>query len=228
MVVLHGWGDSGAGWQPFAAELAKEYQVIVPDLPGFGGTEMPPVAWNVIDYAMFVRDFLQKIDVAPYAIVGHSNGGAIAIRALGQGLLQAEKLLLIGSAGVRSPRSNQTIQVIAKVGKVVSRPLPRGVRRRLRETLYQKSGSDLLVAAHMQETFKKIVRDDVRADAAYLSLPTLLLYGADDTETPVEIGELLHAAVEGSHLEVVADAGHFVHRDAEKAVIDRTKEFLHA
>lgn len=57
VVILHGWGDSSAGWQSFAAELAKHYDVIVPDLPGFGGTEPPPAAWNVTNYAAFVHEF---------------------------------------------------------------------------------------------------------------------------------------------------------------------------
>lgn len=226
VVLLHGWGDSSVSWQPFAKKLADTYDVIVPDLPGFGATESPHGAWSVTEYAQFVRDFLQKLDVKSYAVIGHSNGGAIAVRGIGQGMFQADRLVLLASAGVRSPRVNQGFRIIAKVGKVVARPLPQTVRRRLRSTLYQKAGSDMLVAEHMQETFKKIVRDDVRGDAAYLSLPTLLLYGDDDQETPMTIGRQLHEAINGSRLQVLQGSGHFVQLDAADEVERMTREFL--
>ncbi len=214
MLILHGWGDSSAGWRAYAQALAADYDVIVPDLPGFGGTESPKDAWGVTQYAQFIRAFLQKIGVKPYAIIGHSNGGAIAVRGVGQGLLQAEKLVLLASAGVRSPKANLSYRVIAKVGKAVTKPLPKRVSAKLRRTLYQKVGSDLLVAEHLQETFKKIVRDDVRADAAYISIPTLLVYGSADTDTPVSIAQELQKSIDGSRLEVLPGAGHFVHIDA--------------
>ena len=226
--ILHGWGDSSAGWRAFVAELAKHYEVVVPDLPGFGGTEMPREAWSVTNYAVFVRDFLKKIAVRPYAVIGHSNGGAIAVRGIGQGLFQTEKLVLLASAGVRSPHMNQGYRVIAKVGKVVASPLPMRVRNKLRASLYAKAGSDLLVAEHMQETFKRIVRDDVRTDAAYISTPTLLVYGDTDTQTPLVIGQELAAAIEGSTLRVLDGVGHFVHIDASGQVQKLVEDFLRA
>ncbi|QQS19804.1 alpha/beta hydrolase [Candidatus Saccharibacteria bacterium] len=226
LLVLHGWGDSSASWQTFAAKLAKNYDVVVPDLPGFGLTEAPPEAWNLTDYATFVRDFLQKIGVKPYAVMGHSNGGAIAIRGVGRGLFQAEKLVLLASAGVRSSNSATAYRVIAKVGKAITAPLPKRVTSKLRRKLYETAGSDLLVAEHMQETFKKIVRDDVRADAAYISTPTLLLYGAADEQTPVKLGEQLNHDIDGSSLRILNGAGHFIHLDAPEEVVSATEEFL--
>src|SRR5260370_39081413 len=82
VLVLHGWADSSKGWRDFQTKLSEDYDVIVPDLPGFGGTATPPEAWGLNDYAAFVGEFLQKIHVSPYAIVAHSNGGAIAVRGL--------------------------------------------------------------------------------------------------------------------------------------------------
>ncbi|MBL8121919.1 alpha/beta hydrolase [Candidatus Saccharibacteria bacterium] len=228
IVLLHGWGDGSQSWQSFANKLASDYDVIVPDLPGFGGTEAPKEAWNVMRYAEFVRDLIHKIGVQPYAIIGHSNGGAIAVKGVGQGMFQAEKLILLASAGVRNPRANPGLQVIAKVGKVVAAPLPSKVRNKLRRKLYQKAGSDLLVAEHMQDTFKKIVRDDVRADAAYISTPTLLVYGDADTETPIEIAHELHSAIEGSRLLILPGVGHHVHSEAEDVALKTVREFLHA
>jgi len=81
------------------------------------------------------------------------------------------------------------------------------------------------VAEHLQETFKKVVTDDVRADAAHLAIPTLLLYGEQDDATPVRYGELFHEAIEGSTLEILPGAGHFVHIDRPHDVIAAIERF---
>lgn len=228
VLILHGWGDSSVSWKDFAKKLADQYEVIVVDLPGFGATQAPTAAWNLTDYANFIRDFLRKIGAKPYGIIGHSNGGAIAVRGVGQGIFQVEKLLLLASAGVRGTSSQKGLYIISKVGKVMASSLPKRMQRSLRKGLYHKIGSDLLVAEHMQATFKRIVRDDVRADAAYISTPTMLVYGELDTETPVSLGRQLHDAIEGSAFQELPGVGHFLHRDAEKEVLQLTEEFLGA
>ncbi len=226
IVVLHGWGDTSQSWRAIVEALQDKYDVIVPDLPGFGGTEPPKEPWGLTDYAQFVRDFVQKLNIRPYAIIGHSNGGAIAIRGLGQGVLQADKLVLLASAGVRGEDRRTGLQVVAKIGKAMSRPLPQKTRAKLRSRLYQRAGSDLLVAEHLQDTFKRIVRDDVRADAVYLSLPTVLIYGELDTATPVRYGVKLQEGIEGSRLKVIPGVGHFLHVEAQPEVITEIQAFL--
>jgi len=228
IVILHGWADSSAGWFGFARQLATDYQVLVLDLPGFGKTDMPRQTWGLDEYAAFVASFLRKIDCQPDVIIGHSNGGAIAIRGLAAGSLQPAKLVLLASAGVRTTQQGRKrmLRIIAKTGKVLSLPLPAAARAKLRRRLYASAGSDLLVAEHMQETFKRVVGEDIQADAAQLSLPVLLVYGQDDTATPPTYGRLLHQQIDGSTLEIVARAGHFLHHDQPAEVGRLIKEFL--
>lgn len=228
VVILHGWGDSATGWQQFARELAKKYEVIVPDLPGFGGTQTPGVVWGLDEYAAFVADFITKLKLRPYAIAGHSNGGAIAIRGMGKKILSARKLILLASAGVRGQQKarNQALLVATKTGKVFVKPLPRRVKRTIQKKLYQAVGSDMLVAEHLKETFKRVVADDVRADAQTISVPTLLLYGADDPAAPVAYGQLFHECIAGSTLKVLPHTEHFLHIDHPDKVLRLTEEFL--
>lgn len=228
VLILPGWGDDAAGWQSFAKKLAVNFDVIALDLPGFGGTATPAAAWGLTDYAQFVRSFLEKIGVTPYAILGHSNGGAIAIRGVGQGILQTQKLELLASAGVRGTASSKGLYIVAKIGKIMASPLPKRMQQQLRGRLYRKAGSDMMVVEHMQKTFKRIVRDDVRDDAVFISIPTMLAYGELDTETPIALGRQLHDDIEGSIFEQLPGVGHFLHRDAEVVVLKLTEKFLHA
>ena len=229
VLLLHGWGDTAAGLHGLQVALGKHAQVLAVDLPGFGGTESPKTVWGLDDYAQFIQHFLAKIDSKPVSVlVGHSNGGAIAIRGLANGWLSADKLVLLASAGIRGQYKGRVkaIRLITKAGKALTMPLPKSIKRRLRSKVYKTVGSDMLVAEHLQETFKKVVTDDVQADAAKLVLPTLLIYGEQDEATPVAYGEAFHQQIDGSSLEILPGAGHFVHIDRPHEVTTAIEEFM--
>ena len=228
-MLLHGWGSNAGGLRSLQQALAVSFDVIVPDLPGFGDTQAPARPWGLDEYAGFVADFLKKIDATNiYAIVGHSNGGAIAVRGIARGILEPERLILLASAGIRGEyRGRQrALRYLVKGGKLLTAPLPRAVRQHLRRGVYKTVGSDMLVAERLQETFKRVVADDVRGDAAKISLPTLLLYGDNDTATPVHHGKMLQEAIKGSMLNVIPGAGHFIYIDRPAETIEAIQEFL--
>lgn len=228
VVLLHGWADRAAGLRSLQVALAKDSRVVALDLPGFGGTQAPPEAWALNEYASFVADFLKKINAGPVAmIIGHSNGGAIAIRGLANGTLSAKRLVLMASAGIRGEQKGRlkALQAVTKVGKVLTAPLPASAKRKLRGKVYEAVGSDMLVAEHMQETLKRIVADDVRADAANLTLPTLLLYGENDSSTPASFGRQFNELIHGSMLKVFPNAGHFIHLDKPNEVAEAITGF---
>jgi pimeloyl-ACP methyl ester carboxylesterase len=229
LLLLHGWGDSAAGLKQLQAALAKKHKVIAVDLPGFGGSQPPEAAWGLDDYAYFVTHFLDKIAAKrPLAIVGHSNGGAVAIRGMARGWLSADKLVLLASAGIRGEYKGRVkvARMITKAGKALATPLPRSIKQKLRRKVYQTVGSDMLVAEHLQETFKKIVTDDVQQSAALLTLPTLLIYGDQDENTPLSHAKLFNQAIKGSKLEIIPGAGHFVHQDAPEKVATLVEGFI--
>ena len=80
VVLLHGWGASSQSLSGVAACLAPIFRVLSVDLPGFGWSQAPPVAWGVADYADHVRQLLDEAQIERAALLGHSFGGRIAIR----------------------------------------------------------------------------------------------------------------------------------------------------
>lgn len=229
IVLLHGWGDRAAGLQNILMALAKHYRVIAPDLPGFGGTQISANVWGLDEYATFVARLLDKLDVKDlYAVVGHSNGGAIAIRGVASGVLPAKRLVLLASAGIRGEHAGRqrVLQSATKVGKFITMPLPDPAKRALRRQLYHLVRSDMMVAEHIQETFKRIVSEDVRKDAAKITIPTLLIYGDKDRSTPARYGDLLHRRINGSKLVILGGGGHFVHLDRPGETMKAVEEFL--
>lgn len=229
MLLLHGWGDNIKGLARLQNKLAGQYQALAIDLSGFGGTDAPPESWDLDNYAHFVRAVLEKLELGqPYAVIGHSNGGALAIRAISLRCLQPEKLVLLAASGVRTSQRGKRfiLKIIAKTGDVATLWMPERYRQGLRKSLYGAAGSDLLVAPHLEETFKRTVRQDVQADAAALDLPALLIYAADDKAIPLADGRQYQRLIKDSRLEVIQDAGHFVHIDQPAQVGTLIEDFL--
>jgi pimeloyl-ACP methyl ester carboxylesterase len=229
VVLLHGWGDNANGLSALQKELAKKYRVIAIDLPGFGATQPPITIWGLDDYAQFVAHFLQKIHVQKVAaVVGHSNGGAIAIRGTARHILKPEKLVLLASAGIREQGGLKKLgfKALAKGGKAATVWLPGEQRQKLRQKLYKSAGSDMLIVPELQETFKKTVAQDVQSDAAQLALPVLMIYGEQDSATPVWYGQRYHELMSDSTLEILPNAGHFVHLDRPADVVQAIEGFV--
>ena len=229
ILLLHGWGDSAAGLRSLQIALAKNYHVIALDLPGFGDTEAPLTPWGLGEYAQFAAHFLQKIEVKKTtAIVGHSNGGAVAVVGVANGVLQPEKLVLLAAAGIRAHGNVRKLglKALAKSGKAATAWLPETQRQKMRRKLYRAAGSDLLVVPQLQETFKKTVAQDVQTEAAKIDLPTLLMYGEQDAAAPVWYGERYHELMSASTLEILPGAGHFVHMDRPADVTKAIREFV--
>ncbi|HMH30861.1 MAG TPA: alpha/beta hydrolase [Methylomirabilota bacterium] len=229
VLVLHGWGDSSKGVGALAADLAGSYQVLTLDLPGFGATQPPETAWDLDDYSRFLAALLKKLDLSqPYAVIGHSNGGALAVRATSLKLLKPEKLVLLAASGVRTNNRAKRVflKIIAKTGNLATIWMPERYRQDLRKSLYGAAGSDMLVAPTLQDTFKKTVRQDVQADAVVISAQTLLIYAKADDAVPVADGKQYKSLIKNSRLEIIEDAGHFVHIDQPAQVSKLVKEFL--
>lgn len=229
VLLLHGWGDNSKGLDELTRQLSNDYQVLVPDLPGFGATQPPKDVWDLDNYAEFLTGLLNKLDLKqPFAIVGHSNGGALTIRSVAKNQLQPNKIVLIASSGIRDGGNLKRLilNIIAKTGNIATIWMPERYRQALRKSLYSTAGSDMLVAPGLEETFKKTVRQDVQSDAASLSVPTLLIYGTDDQAVPLEDGRKFNELIKDSKLEIIQDAGHFVHADDSENVLRLIKDFL--
>lgn len=220
ILYLHGWGDTAESFEVLSKSFAVGYTNILLDLPGFGGTQAPPGNWGVPEYGKFVGRFLKKTNLKPYAVVGHSNGGAIAIFSAASKALTPKKLILIASSGVRSGNSfkKSVYKLLAKTVKIPLLLLPDKPKRKIKQQLYAKIGSDYMVVEGLQDVFKRVVAYDVLDDAANVNVPALLIYGAEDNTTPLWQAEKIAGAIKGSRLETIKDSGHFPHKDQMETV----------
>jgi len=226
-VLLHGWGSNRKSMGAVAKELSSKYTVISIDVPGFGESERPSEVWGLGEYASWLSACLEKLNVAPHILVGHSNGGAIAIKAVSLGLA-VDNLILIGASGIRNREYGKKLfyKTVAKTGKAATAVLPKSVRTRIRGKWYGAIGSELYDSAGMEKFFKKVTSEDLLIDSAMLGVPTLLIYGSEDRATPPLYGRLYHESIEDSTLSIVEGAGHYVFVDKPEQTMKLIQDFL--
>lgn len=98
LLFLHGVGVSTQSYLHGLEILAQNYQVIAPDLPGFGRSSIPKSVWSYDDYSAFLNKFSIKLGLSNFMVVGHSFGGEIALR-MSAVNPNIQKLVLIGATG---------------------------------------------------------------------------------------------------------------------------------
>jgi pimeloyl-ACP methyl ester carboxylesterase len=219
VVMLHGWGANIELMWPLAQQLAPcGYRVYVLDLPGFGQTQLPPVAWSVRDYVSFVVAYMDYHGLDRVHMVGHSFGGRIGL-VLGAAYPERIiKMVLADSAGIR-PRRSLSGQIRLNTYKLFRATLSMLRMSRLAHRLgnwyVNRYGSPDYQTAQgvMRETFVKVVNEDLLPYAARVKPSTLLLWGDQDADTPLWQGQLLEKTIPDAGLVVFKGAGHYSYLD---------------
>lgn len=222
ILMVHGWRHDLTTFDRLAAELIKSYRVIRLDLPGFGASA--PQALTLDGYSLFLAHFLNKLQVKKlHCLVGHSMGGQIAIRAVGTKALQPAKLILLAAAGVRDTQRWRK-RLYRNVAKTLKPIVPLAVKTKL----YRLVGSDYnsSLSPAQKQTLDNVLSVDVQQDAAQLKLPTLLVYGEADAQTPVQRGQRFAELIDDSRLEVIPGAHHVVHQEQPEKVLSLMQSFL--
>lgn len=213
IVLMHGWGQTHASFLPMAELLGAVGTRYVLDLPGFGASENPPKEWDTLDYAKRVVAWMDERGIEKADLVGHSFGGRLSVRIGAHFPERVRSIVLIGAAGLRPKRSwkgRLRVAFSRWLGKL-ARLLPGFLRDPLLRWREGKFGSPDFRAAKepLRTILSRVVAEDLAPEAQRVRAPTLLLYGRQDDQTPVEMGERYKALIAGSEMLVLEDQGHF-------------------
>lgn len=216
LLLLHGWGASAELFAPLYDQLQPGRRLIVPDLPGFGGTPPPPGPWSVHDYARWTVALLDRLGVERCDVIGHSNGGRIAIVIAAEHPERVRRLALTASAGIRARHG---IGYRARVAsyKALRRAersplLPRGLRDAMRRRADRRGSTDYRAASGtMRATLVRLVNEDLRPVLPRVMAPTLLIWGDRDTETPLDDARVMERLIPDSGLAVFEGGSHYAY-----------------
>lgn len=218
-VILQGWGTKLELYDGMAAVLAEEYRVLQFDLPGFGGSTEPREAWAVEDYMSFFVKLAQTMGLQRVSLIGHSYGGRIIIR-LAERMhkkdlpFTIEKIALVDSAGIvpeKTPEQLKKIRRYKRWKKLADTKLARALFPDLIETWKSRQGSEDYRNASpmMRQCLVKAVNQDLREYLPMIPVDTLLVWGDQDTATPLSDAQLMEKMIPQAGLAVIKGAGHF-------------------
>lgn len=231
VILLHGWGANIDSFAPVSRFLSNNFRVIAIDLPGFGKSEMTDKALNIADYANFVSEFIKKMSIQKPILIGHSNGGRIIIYLTAKKLVAAHKIILIDSAGIKPKRKLKyylKVYLFKTIKKFLQLPIFGKRSDELIERARSKFGSTDYKNASgvLRQTMVKLVNEDLRGLLPEIKASTLLIWGENDTATPVSDGKLMEKLIPDAGLVVLKNAGHFSYLDKQNEFNTIISSFL--
>jgi 3-oxoadipate enol-lactonase len=246
LVLVHGLGGAAANWLALVPLLLPRRRLLVPELPGHGGSEPLPAAPSLNAYADRVGLLMEDAGFAPAPVVGHSLGGAISLRLAIRRPELVSALVLAGAAGIsstsRRARYGLTITGILKPGRKIAPHRARVARSALlKHLVFGRWGASdpPALAPDLVEAFlsgparhtdtvsaaKALVRDDPRPDLEHVRCKGLVLWGARDHQLPVE-DAFDYARRLQAPLRVIADCGHLLIGERPDACADAIESLL--
>jgi pimeloyl-ACP methyl ester carboxylesterase len=231
VVLVHGLGSKKEDWLPVIGPLSQKYRLLVPDQIGFGRSDKPLLDYSVQTYVDFLNELLRQLRVEKASLVGESLGGWIcglyaAEITGGAHLIPVEKLVLVDAAGLKQERPIPDLNPSSLAGM---RALMQAVfydTSWLNEDALRKIFADKL-ATHDSYTVHSLVNNPALASQrmdsqlANIKVPTLVLWGKQDSLLPIAAGERYAAGIPGAKLVSFDKCGHV-------PSTEKTEEFLAA
>lgn len=246
IVLVHGLGGAASNFLRVAPALAARHRVIVPDLPGHGGSEPLAEASTLDPFAEAVLAVARAEDAAPASWVGHSLGGLVALRAAALRPDAVSGVVLAAAAGIssasRAGRVTVTLMGVTKPGRIVGKRRRAVARSRVGRTLafgWWGVADPAALDAEMAESFlvgptmhtdtltagKALVASDPRQDLHRVTCPCLCLWGANDNWVPLADG-IEYARRLRAPIRTIADCGHLLIGERPDAVARAVNEFV--
>lgn len=217
VLLLHGWGANiGLVWQLAERLIPKGYKVFALDMPGFGESAEPPVAWSVFDYAKFVIDYMDFHDLDKIYLFGHSFGGRLGLILGSDYSDRIIKMALSDAAGIRPKTpfwSNLRLNTYKGIRDTLYNIGLDSVADSLRQAYNKRYGSTDFqqVSGVMRDSFVKVVNEDLLPYAKRVQVSTLLFWGDKDEDTPLWQGKMLEETIPDAGLVVHEGAGHYAY-----------------
>lgn len=212
LIILHGWGLSGQKYAPLIKQLAKGRRVLALDLPGFGGSTLPPLTWGLPQYGQFMLGFVRALKIKDYSLLGHSFGGRVSMEMAARRPPGLRKMILTGVPLTRMPGGFRLVFWLgAKLGKKLSSVFPFSLAAyQGRKWLYRLARANDYVkeTSGRKVIFKRVISQSQRHLLAKIRVPTLLVWGEHDRLTPLTNARQLKRGIAGAKLVVVARANH--------------------
>jgi pimeloyl-ACP methyl ester carboxylesterase len=232
LVLLHAFGVSSKAWKDVVAHL-DGFDVVAPDLPGFGEADDRLKAVSVHDYADWVLKHLSDRGVGDFVLVGWSMGGKIALAAALQRPPGLRALILVAP----SPPEPEPMAPGARQAERRSFHDPKASREALKSAAGDEIGKaplDHAVSQRLQASRSAFdfwldigSKEDLSAEVEGLDLPVLVLSGREDEHLgPDAVAKHLKPHLRRITEKVIEDSGHLVAYEQPQALAEEIRNYV--
>lgn len=214
VLLLHGWGSSFDVYKGIINTLKNRYKVVALNFPGCGNSDTMENPWNLDDYCNLVLEFMNKIGIENPIMFGHSHGGRVTLKMAADKMVNPPKIVLLDSAGLipkKSFRQKWRAKSFKIIKTVLTLPLIKSFSAPLLEKARKHYGSADYNAAPLvlRQTLVSLVNTDLRDILHNIACPTLLIWGENDTATPLADAKIIESKIRDCGLCVIKGTGHY-------------------
>lgn len=228
-VVMHGWGCDHTTVRSIAATLEGNMRVVNVDLPGHGQSDEPPYPWGVEEFTRLIEKLIGKLGLERPSLIGHSFGGRVSILLSSRN--EVGKVVLVDAAGIKPKRSFSyyrkvyTFKTLKHILRLVY-GAEKGAEKI--EQWRSRKGSDdyRRSSPMMRKVMSRCVNEDLKHVMPSIKAPVLLIWGEDDTATPLSDAKTMERLISDSGLVSFPGCGHFSFLDNPMGFRAVIKEFF--
>lgn len=229
VILLHGWGCDHNTVKSISACLEDKLRVISIDLPGHGKTGEPKEVWGTSDFADLIKKITGVLSIENPILIGHSFGGRTSISYASK--YPVSKMVLIDSAGIKPKRSLKYYYKVYSYKlwkKIVKSIMGEERGGKIIERMLQKKGSaDYRNSSpKMRAIMSRCVNEDLRKIMPSITAPTLLIWGENDTATPIGDAKIMEKNIPDSGVVSFSGCGHYSFLDNPIGFRAVIREFL--
>jgi pimeloyl-ACP methyl ester carboxylesterase len=231
VLYLHG-ANGLPQWLPFFDAIADGYEVLVPEHPGFGGSDDPAWIRNIPDLAMFYLDFCEELGLERFHLIGHSLGGWLASEIAIRDCSHLRSITIMSAAGIRVPGLPSGDLFIWAPAETV------------RNIWYDQAQAERILSINLSEeqidtalknrfTATKFgwqprwLNPDLEKWLHRIKVPSLVVWGREDKVFPWQYAELwMKRLPDARGLVMVEKCGHAPHVEKADEVIPKIRAFL--
>lgn len=212
VVIMHGWGCTLDTVASIESIFKGKMRTINVDLPGHGRSSEPPSVWGVEDFTTMMEKFIARLGLKRPSLVGHSFGGRISILLSSRN--DIDKMLLVDSAGIKPKRGfnyYRKVYTFKAMKHLLMLVLGKEKGMEAVEKMRGKKGSaDYRNSSpHMRAIMSRCVNEDLKEVMPKIKAPTLLIWGEEDTATPLSDAKTMGSLIPDAGLVAFPGCGHY-------------------
>ena len=237
-ILLHGVGYTGGGpnWFLNLGPLSSKLRVLAVDCLGWGEGDVLEQEYSFAYLVDFIREFQDALGLEKTNIVGHSMGGWLASVFAYESPERVNKLVLVGSGGAMPRQLKSMVEFQPPTRDTLLAMLTKTVQKdgvdieALTDYHYKLSQNETRLAAyrriltHMNNMETRSRYNTVRR-FPHITVPTLVVWGRNDSTNALEMGEMTHQGIRGSKM-VVLECEHFVPTEVSDEFNQALLDFL--